>query len=40
MRTAENALKLYICSFMRDLKLRGCVRQVGTDKPVPEGQIN
>jgi hypothetical protein len=22
------------------LKLRGCVRQVGTDKPVPEGQIN
>ena len=35
MRTAENAMKLYIFSFRRALKLRGCVRQVGMDKPVP-----
>ena len=33
-------MKSCIYSFMGTLKLRGCVTEAGTDKPVPEDQIN
>jgi hypothetical protein len=40
MKLSRDSSSVQMYSFRAALKLRGCVTQAGTDKPVPEGQTN